>query len=290
MKKFTLKNSLLFCLCTLCLCFSTSVVGQIDVRLEQKWETPATLKAPESVLFDAKANVIYVSNINDPKAGKDGNGSIGRISLDGEVLEVEWAIGGMDSPKGLGLSKGLLYIADLKQVAVVDTKTGKLIKTIEVEGAGMLNDITVDEKGIVYVSDSDNKKIYRIKNDKARVWLEKDFFQKPNGLLAHQNKFYMVDMTAGIFYEIDKKTKALRKIADGLEGGDGIAAYGNDFIISNWHGEIHYVSANGETKKLLDTKAEQINAADHIYLPEQNLLIVPTFYGNTVVAYEVVEE
>ncbi len=290
MKNFTVKNNLLFCLCALCLTFSASVVGQSEVRLEKKWETPATLKEPESVLFDAKSNVIYVSNINDPKAGADGNGSIGRISLDGEVQEVEWAVGGMDSPKGLGLSKGLLYAADLKNVVVIDTKTGKLVKTIAVEGAGMLNDITVDEKGEVYVSDSDNKKIYRIKNNKASVWLEKDFFQKPNGLLAHRNKFYMVDMNAGIFYEIDKKTKALRKIAEGLQGGDGIAPIGDDFIISNWNGEIHYVWANGETKKLLDTKADKLNAADHIYLPEQNLLVVPTFYGNTAVAYEVVKE
>lgn len=290
MKNFTPTNSLLFCISTLCLAFNATVVGQTDVRLEKKWETPTTLKEPESVLFDAKANVIYTSNINDPKAGKDGNGSIGRISLDGEVLEVEWAIGGMDSPKGLGLSEGLLYVADLKKVVVIDTKTGKLVNTIEVEGAGMLNDITVDEKGIIYVSDSDNKKIYQLKNDKASVWLEKDFFQKPNGLLAHQNKFYMLDMNAGIFYEIDKKSKSLRKIADGLEGGDGIAPIGDDFIISNWNGEIYYVWANGKTKKLLDTKAEKINAADLIYLPEPNLLIVPTFYGNTAVAYEVVKE
>lgn len=290
MKNFTPKNCLLFCLCTFFLIFSAPIMGQTNVRLEKKWETPATLKEPESVLFDANANVIYTSNINDPKAGKDGNGSIGRISLEGEVLEVEWAIGGMDSPKGLGLSNELLYVADLKKVAVIDTKTGKLVKTIDVEGAGMLNDITIDEKGMVYVSDSDNKRIYQIKNDKASVWLEKDFFQKPNGLLAHQNRFYMLDMNAGIFYEIDKKSKSLRKIADGLEGGDGIAPIGDDFIISNWNGEIYYVWANGKTKKLLDSKADKLNAADLIYLPEPNLLIVPTFYGNKAVAYEVVKE
>ena len=287
MKNFSLKNGLL---CILSLFFNVSIFGQADVRLEKKWETPKTLKEPESVLFDANANVIYVSNINDPKAGKDGNGSIGRITLDGEVMEVEWAIGGMDSPKGLGLSNGLLYVADLKKVVIVDTKTGKVVKTIEVEGAGMLNDITVDENGIIYVSDSDIKTIYQIENDMVSVWLEKDFFQKPNGLLAHQNRFYMLDMDAGIFYEIDKKTKALRKIADGLEGGDGIAPIGEDFIISNWHGEIHYVWANGETKRLLDTKADKLNAADLIYLPESNLVIVPTFYGNTAVAYEVIEK
>lgn len=265
---------------------STLAIGQ-DISLKKKWETPSNLKEPESVLFDPANNVLYVSNINDPAAGKDGNGSIGRVSLTGEVQQVEWVVGGMDSPKGLGLSEGLLYVADLTKVVVIDTKTGEVVRNIEVEGAGMLNDITVDEQGVVYVSDSNKKRVYVLKNNQAEVWLEKEHFQKPNGLLAHQNKFYMIDMNAGIFYEVDKESKSLRKIAEGLVGGDGIVPYGKDFIISNWNGEINYVSANGQVKKLLDTKADKVNAADIEYIPEQNLLLVPTFYANKIVAYEI---
>jgi outer membrane protein assembly factor BamB len=181
----------------------------------------------------------------------------------------------------------LLYVADLTKVVVIDTKTGKVVNNIEVEDAGMLNDITVDAEGGVYVSDSDKKRIYKINNNAAEVWLEKDHFQKPNGLLAYQNKFYMIDMNAGIFYEVDKGTRSLRKIADGLVGGDGIIPFGKDFIISNWNGEINHVSANGQIKKLLDTKTEKVNAADIEYIPEQNLLLVPTFFANKVIAYEV---
>jgi YVTN family beta-propeller protein len=262
-------------------------VSAQQVTLEKKWETPATLKEPESVIFDAANKVFYVSNINNPAGGKDGNGSIGRISMTGSVQDVEWVIGGMDSPKGLGLSKGLLYVADLTNVVVIDTKTAKVLRTIAVKDAGMLNDITVDAQGTVYVSDSDKKRVYRLSNNQAEVWLEKDHFQKPNGLLAHGNKFYMVDMNAGIFYEVDKNTKVLRKIAEGLVGGDGIIPYGNDFIISNWNGEINYVSAQGEVTKLLDTKTDKVNAADIAYLPEQKLLLVPTFFANKLVAYEV---
>lgn len=266
--------------------WSTPVMGQ-TVSLEKKWETPATLKEPESVLYDEANKVLYVSNINDPAAGKDGNGSIGRISLTGDVKDVEWVVGGMDSPKGLGLSKGLLYVADLTNVVVIDVNTGKVVRTIEVKDAGMLNDITVDAQGIVYVSDSDKKRIYKLNNDRAEVWLENDSFQKPNGLLAHQGKFYMIDMGTGIFYEVDKNTKALRKIAEGLAGGDGIVPYGDDFIISNWNGEINYVSAGGEVRKLLDTKADKINAADIEYIPAQDLLLIPTFFANKVTAYKV---
>jgi streptogramin lyase len=227
--------------------FSFSGFGQ-DFRLEKKWETPAELKEPESVIYDSNEDVLYVSNINNPPAGKDGNGSIGKISLNGEIQEVEWVIDGMDSPKGLGLFNGLLYVADLKKVVVINTKTGKLEKTIEIPDAGMLNDITVDDAGIIYISDSDRGRIYTVKNGTAEIWIEKDFFQKPNGLLAHQGAFYMIDMNSGIFYEINKKTKVLRKIAEGLIGADGIAPYGNDFFISNWNGEINFVSSTGNIK------------------------------------------
>ncbi|WP_051359772.1 SMP-30/gluconolactonase/LRE family protein [Adhaeribacter aquaticus] len=261
--------------------------AKTTVTLEKKWETPADLKAPESVLFDKDNNILYTSNINDPEAGVDGNGSVGRISLDGKIEKVEWVIGGMDSPKGLGLSNGKLYVADLKKIVVIDVKGGKVERTIEVKDAGMLNDITVDEQGGVYISDSDKKRVYKLNNNQAEVWLEKDHFQKPNGLLAHSNKFYMVDMNAGIFYEVDKNTKELRTIAEGLVGGDGIVPYENDFIISNWNGEINYVTADGKVEKLLDTKADKVNAADIEYLADQKLLIVPTFFANKVVAYTV---
>ena len=266
--------------------WSSPVLGQ-TVSLDKKWETPATLKEPESVLYDKTNKVLYVSNINNPAGNADGNGSVGRVSMNGEVKEVEWVVGGMDSPKGLGLSKGLLYVADLTKVVVIDTKTAKVVRTIKVNDAGMLNDITVDAQGVVYVSDSDKKRVYRLNNNQAEVWLEKDHFQKPNGLLAHQNKFYMVDMNAGIFYEVNKNTKELRQIADGLVGGDGIIPYGNDFIISNWNGEINYVTAGGQVTKLLDTKADKVKAADIEYIPAQNLLLVPTFFANKVVAYQV---
>jgi DNA-binding beta-propeller fold protein YncE len=268
--------------------FNSTANGQ-TVSLKKKWETPAQLKEPESVLFDKNANAIYVSNINNPAGGKDGNGSIGKVSVAGEIMEVEWVLGGMDAPKGLGLHNGLLYVADLTNVVVIDVKSGKVVNTIDVNDAGMLNDITVDEKGIVYISDSNKKRIYSLANNKAEVWLETDVFQRPNGLLAYKNKFYMVDMGSGIFYEINKKTKALTEIAKGLEGGDGIVPYGNDFIISIWGGEVSFVSAKGKVEKLLDTKAEKVNAADIDYIPELNLLLVPTFFANTVAAYEIVK-
>jgi hypothetical protein len=50
---------------------------------------------------------------------------------------------------------------------------------------------------------------------------------------------------------------------------------------------VHYVSPEWKNTKLLDTSADKINAADIEYIPEKRLLLVPTFFKNTVVAYEV---
>jgi hypothetical protein len=56
--------------------------------------------------------------------------------------------------------------------------------------------------------------------------------------------------------------------------------------VSNWHGEVYYVSSGGEAKKLLDTKDKKINAADIEYDAKSKLLFVPTFFANSVMAYE----
>src|SRR5688572_6763331 len=94
---------------------SAPVVGQ-SIKLEKKWETPAELKVPESVLYDKANNVLYTANIDGQPAGKDGKGSIGRVSLDGKIQKAEWVTEGLDAPKGMGLHKGLLYVADLDEV------------------------------------------------------------------------------------------------------------------------------------------------------------------------------
>ena len=256
------------------------------VTLEKKWETTATLLTPESVLYDKGNNVLYVSNINGKPGDKDGNGSIGKVSVTGKVENAEW-VKGLDAPKGMGLYQNMLYVADLTKVIVIDVKTGQKVREIELPGAQFLNDITVDSKGGVYVSDSSGKKVYKITDNVGTVLLESDLLTRPNGLLAYQNKLYLVNMADGIFYQVNEEAKSLTKIAEGLTAGDGIIPVGNGaFLVSNWNGEINYLSANGQVKKLLDTKDAKINAADIEFIPGQNLVLIPTFFDNKVVAYQ----
>jgi hypothetical protein len=47
------------------------------------------------------------------------------------------------------------------------------------------------------------------------------------------------------------------------------------------------VNEEGQRWEVLNTREEKINAADIDYILRDNLLLVPTFFDNRVVAYEV---
>jgi sugar lactone lactonase YvrE len=253
--------------------------------LVKKWETAAELKTPESVLFDGAGKVLYVSNIDGQQPwAKDGKGSIAKIGLDGKIIAAEW-VTGLEGPKGMGLHNGKLYVADIDQVVVIDVAKGAIVQKIAVAGAENLNDVTIDKKGVVYVSDSKAKKVHAITDGKAAVFVEN--LKGPNGILAHGDDFYVLD--AGGVHKVGKD-KALTKLVDGLDGNaDGIEHIaGSEFIVSCWQGVVYHVDvAKGTKQQLIDTRAGKVNSADIGFDAKTRTVYVPTFFVNTVVAYEV---
>ena len=253
-------------------------------KLEKLWETDSVLKVPESVLFDGDNKVLYATNIDgtDPW-GKDGKGSVAKVGLDGKVIAIEW-VNGLNAPKGMGLYKGKLYVADLNELVVIDIAGGKIEKRIVVTDAVGLNDISVSKTGIVYVSDSKSKKVFVVKDGVSELFL--DTLKGPNGVLMRGDDFYLLD--AGGMYKMNKD-KTLTKITDGMEGGtDGIENIsGNDFIISCWQGVVWYVNADGSKQQLLDSRGDKKNSADIGMDAKNKIVYVPTFWRNTIVAYRV---
>ena len=55
--------------------------------MEIIWETEKIFELPESVIYDSKNDVLYVSNITDHPFKKDGTGYISKIGLDGSIME-----------------------------------------------------------------------------------------------------------------------------------------------------------------------------------------------------------
>ncbi len=253
-------------------------------QLAQLWETDTVFKIPESVLYDSVEKVLYVSNIDGTDTwANDGKGAISKMGADGKNIVVDW-VDSLNAPKGMGIYNGKLYAADPKDLVVIDIKSGTIEKRIAIPGAVGLNDISIDKDGVVYLSDSEGKKIYKVVNDSAQVILDK--LDQPNGVLVYDNNFYLLN--AGAFYKMNAD-RSLAKLAEGMEGGtDGVEhVSGMDFIISTWDGVVYYVYADGKKEKLLDTRSKGIKSADIGYDGTRKIVYVPTFFRNSVVAYEV---
>jgi DNA-binding beta-propeller fold protein YncE len=254
-------------------------------KLAKTWESDATLKTPESVRYDAKRKVLYVSNIDGEPWNADGKGSIGKVGLDGKVIAAEW-VTGLDCPKGMALSDDgkWLYVGDCGGLVVIDIEAGKIGNKIAIEG-GLLNDV-VNDKGTIYASDSKGKKVYAIKDGKASVYLDEKVLKGPNGLLVHKGALYVLDNDSLNKVEADKSLKVL---ASGMPGGaDGLEnVKGDDFLVSVWSGAVWYVKADGSKELLFDGKAADTKTADIGWDPKTRTVYVPTFAKNTVVAFTV---
>ncbi len=249
-------------------------------RLEKLWKTDTVVAIPESVYPDLKNGILYVSLIDGPGWAADGKGGVGKMSPDGKKFDSTW-ITGLDAPKGIGKLGNKLYVADITHLIVIDIPKGAIDKKIAVEGAQALNDVTVSDKGTVYVSDSKTARVWRIEQDVPSLYLED--MKGVNGLKAVGDELYIASGKSFVKADAQKK---ITHIAELPQSGDGVEPVGNgDFIVTAWLGYIFYVHADGKVETMLETHAEKKNTADIGYDPAKKILYVPTFNGKTVEAY-----
>jgi len=226
-----------------------SVLTSITLNAHESLNTISGLVSPESVAQDAKGD-IYVSEIGE--FNKDGDGKITRISIDGKLSTFA---SGMDDPKGLTFIGKSLYVTDKNRVLKVepDGKWTVFGSTMAFPQTPVfLNDITSDDAGNIYVSDSGNLKsggaIFKIaQNKKITLVLDENTPEilAPNGLWIIKNDLYEVDFSSGILYKINLKNKSISKIAEGFGGGDGLIKFGNNFFVSDWkNGKIFKVQGS----------------------------------------------
>jgi len=267
---------------SLCFPASLALAQQPKLTLEKQWETDTVMQVPESVLYDARRNVLYVANIQGASNEKDGRGFISRLSPEGKVLEMEW-VKGLHAPKGMGIHKNRLYVADLTDIVVIDIAKGSVLQRIPVAGSVFLNDIAIDSKGTVYVSDTRVGTVHQYRNGKVSTLLEG--LKGPNGLLLLPDGAFYV-LADGALFQL-QQDNTLKKLADVSKSVDGIEPVKpGEFIVSCWPGEVFYVNAGtGTATKLLDTRDKGLNTADIGYNPQKKIVYIPTFSGNTVAAY-----
>lgn len=263
-----------------------------------QWEVDG-LATPESALFDARRQVIYVSNIDGNPMEQDGRGGIARVSPEGRLLERSW-VGGLDAPKGLALHAGRLYVADVGALVAIDVARARVIKRYPAPASRFLNDVTVDSRGRVYVSDMRGAAIYRLEDGVFEPWLVSDKRRlcSPNGLYAAP-RFLVVGcwtvvvdefetVEPGRLKTVDYGDRSIHSLGEDLPLGhiDGVEPDGaGGYYLTDWlAGTVLHRDANGRARTVLDLEQ---GPADHDFVPERKLLLVPMMNHHVLRAYRV---
>ena len=264
-------------------------------ELVKVWEVGG-LSKPESVIYDPSNEVLYVSNVNGPANEKDGNGFISRVSLDGEIIELNW-VSGLHGPKGMALYNNNLYVADIDSLVEIDIATASIRNTYMDADARFLNDVTVSHDGKVYVSDMVTNKIHVLDNGEFVVWLEDPALENPNGLHAENNQLIVGAwgvMTEGFATDVpghmksvNLEDKTIQSLGNGAPLGnlDGVEPAGNDFYVTDWMaGKLYRIDREGHATLMLELGQ---GMADLEYIESRLLLLLPMMMNDSLLAYKV---
>ena len=280
------------------LIFTLSTLSNAAPELSKLWESKADFKLPESVVYDKENDILYVSNMQDDPFKKDNNGFISKVDLDGNIIKLKW-VKGLNAPKGLAISKGKLYVGDVDQLVEIDIAKGKITKKYDAFGAVLLNDVAVDTKGNIYVSDTFTDTIYRLNTfGQLTKWLYSPKLQAPNGL--HYEKGQLIvgswghptdgwaAAEVGHLKTISLKTKKIKSLGSGKAVGnlDGVESDGKGgFYVADWvGGKLLHIQRNGYFKEVL--KLSQ-GVADHEVIHEKNIIIIPMMLEGKLITYKI---
>lgn len=265
---------------------NTGPKDRATVTLTQVWETDSTsLLTPECVTYDPARNQFYVSNINRQSEGEDA-GYIALVNADGSIQQAQW-VTGFKGPLGNEIHGDFLYVNDRSAIVKIDIAAGKIVDRIQVEGAVALNGMDIAEDGTIYAADSRTNKIFSIRPDgEVTVVVESDSLETPNGVQINGDELLVASSDGGSLKAIRLADRKIETRVRGLGQVDGIVPLGGGrYLTSSWKGEVYFVDENLRQQKILDTKDQAINAADIGYIPQEQLLVVPTFHDNRLVAY-----
>ena len=250
--------------------------------LQPAWATPRVFKTPESVLYYPKTKTLFVSNISGKPSEKNGQGFIARLDATGKILQLRWATG-LNAPKGMAIKGKHLFVSDIDRLAEIDLRTGKIVRFFPASGAKFLNDVVVGPDGKIYVTDTGLGVVFILQSGKLQVWKKDPLLKGANGLAVEGDKLLIG--TNGHLVQANPKTGNLYVLVRVPHGIDGLVPVGDGkYVLSDWSGEIRWVTKQGAQVVLSNTTAEHINAADLGYIPSKKIILIPTFFDNRVVA------
>lgn len=240
---------------------------------------------PESLLYLKKSNTWLANSIRskkivsfDAKSGKctdwfkeENLFSVFAMKADKEEKFLWITTTAIPEMKGYNSS-----LEGKSEILKIDIKTKKVIKRFSIQGNHVFGDLIINDKDEVFLSDSGEALIYKIKNDELSIWLdlEKEAFNLQGITFGKdQSEIFIADYLKGILrIDVENTTKRnWLKLSEGFsqKGIDGLLYYNNSLITIQNGVKPHRI-----TQLFLsdDDKIIHFNVIDH----NRNEMIEPT--------------
>lgn len=240
------------------------------------------LNNPESIVFDSLNNRYLVSNWTD-----------GNIVAINSLGQQEYFNTDLEQAAGLHIVGNILYVASSNGsntgIIGFDLSTGTIVFDVNIIEKQLLNDITSDSSGNLYITDCEADKIFKvnISNLTYSVFVESGLGY-PNGILFDKSNSRLLvlngELPNGPIVAIDLTDSSLSTVVNtNLTAIDGLTAdqFGN-YYFSSWATDKVY-----RYDALFSNPPEVIssghnNPADIFYNTYDNVLAIPNFHANRV--------
>jgi hypothetical protein len=245
--------------------------------------------APASALYDAAGDLYLVSNVNGGPADADDNGFISRLSPIDHKVELRWIDGAkpeieLHAPRGMAISDGVLWIADIDVVRKFDPTSGAPLGSVAVRGARLLDDVAQADGGGVYVTDTEGDAIYRISTAGAvKPSVRSKKLGGPAGIAVSDDTVYVATFGSGTIVTVspggavEQATTIVKGKLDGLVPiGDG------RFLVSSWEGRTVFIGKPCEYCMWRDLQLDIQAPADLGWDASRRMLLVPHFDENAL--------
>ncbi|WP_420596945.1 superoxide dismutase family protein [Deinococcus sp.] len=205
----------------------------------RNYPLPGPQDFPEGVAYDAARGLLFT--------GSAANGDIYAVNASSGQVSLFSKGGAKGRSSALGLkvdAQGRLWVAGGATGTVsILSPDGAPIATLMSPPSPdpYLNDLIPTPDGSVYVTDSTRPMLWRVRDMKIEPWL--DLGQTPikygpglnlNGITATPDGRYLltVQLNTGELWRIDTQTKAVKKVMDGLNNGDGLLLDGQTLYVA----------------------------------------------------------
>ncbi|MDD4310444.1 MAG: SMP-30/gluconolactonase/LRE family protein [Candidatus Cloacimonetes bacterium] len=236
------------------------------------------LQGPESIAFDSVGKRFLISNVK--------GGSITSMTLAGK--HEKFLSSGMQSPRGIVIKDGNLFIADDTNIKIVDIESAKLSDTIPIPDAKLLNDLVFDKTGKLFITDTKASCLFMLNvSTKKAEKIISPLLKAPNGIVYDmpRDQMFIVGQTKqSSILSLSLIDNSVRVFMDTMYSDlDGIAIDDLGRIyISSWAEKMIFEIPQEQNRFIAKYK-NMAGAADIYYYLPNNELIVPLLTSNKIV-------